>query len=174
MNRLELIKMIHVAKANTRECSFCGKVTVEGACPECREYTMPLSEPRYRRILRDLTGKESTKFMADDELEKVYSLFKEAGFSPLVRGEDEVAREYYKSRKKTIGVILSLAKKNLGQSWEERLEGFVFSKTGKKKLYELDDNQLRQVVGWLRRSENGQARETELTVEYNNKEDTDV
>lgn len=150
--RKKLIKLIHIAKSNVMECCFCGRLSIHGACPVCLEYTVPLSDERYRQILKDVTGKESTRFMDEDELQKVYSVFTAAGFAPIDKKElDSVERAYQDGRRKTIGVALRLAKQTLGSDWENRLEGFVFSKTEKKKLYQLDDNQLRMVVGWLRR-----------------------
>jgi len=140
MPRNDKIALIHIAKAKANVCAN-GSITFN----ICENQTK-LSDEQYRNLLKDITGKHSCSTMTDDDLDKVVKFFQCAGFVKKV----EVSQEL-KARQKTIGVILFLARKVLGDNYESRLESFLFKKTGEFKLYKLDDKQLRQVVGWLRR-----------------------
>ena len=99
------IKLIHVARRATFECPVCGRISCLGrdsptVCSSCKSMMVALGSVSYRGVLRTLTGKESTKDMDEDELEKVYTFFCQAGFCPT-RGADAVEREYETGRRKT-------------------------------------------------------------------------
>lgn len=168
------IKLIHVARRATFECPVCGRISCLGrdsptVCSSCKSMMVALGSTSYRGVLRTLTGKESTKDMDEDELEKVYTFFRQAGFCPT-RGADAVEREYETGRRKTVGVILSTARKVLGSGWQKRLNAFVASQNGgKTDLYKLSDAQQRQVIGWLRREAKSQAKRKLSNIEEMNK-----
>ena len=139
--------MIHVARGLARVCPDCEKVLYKKVCSDCGEETVSLSDDRYRKILESF-GSSSCRFMADEDLEKVYSFFLHAGFKPRpdpVKGHD-------RARRRTAAIVISEAKKLFGEElWESRLTGFVRKAIGKPTLRECDDKELRKALGWLRR-----------------------
>ena len=50
-----------------------------------------------------------------------------------------------------VQIIKREAERTLGDGWADRLDGFVDKVVGRQSLYSLDDKELRQVIGWLRR-----------------------
>ncbi len=153
MDRKKLTAMIHIARANAVICPKCGHIQFsETTCTTCRSAAMAMTDSEYRRYLKRITGKESARFMDDTELDKVYQFFCLAGFRPKPRNPDPIKEEHKISRKKTMGIILNLAREQLSGDWEKRLEGFIKEKTqGKTRLYQCTDTELRQIIGWLRR-----------------------
>lgn len=142
MTRNELIALIHIAKNQMRICGDCNTLTTNMVC--CEGETGKFTQPDYRLLLKQITAKESTRFMNMAELEKVYSLFKKAGFEPKLT-------PYKAGRKRTINIILSMAGAKLGPDWDTRLKAFTKAKTGKELLYKCSDKELRMIIGWLRR-----------------------
>lgn len=168
MKKRDYIKLIHIARNITFRCPACGKLISKDVssipvCSDCAISMVPMTDEDYRKLLLSLTGKESAKFLDEEELEKVYMLFKSCGFNVRTKANmDLVEQEYQDGRKKTIGIILSEAKRTLGPSWKHRLDKFVASKNnGETVLYRLPDNQLRQVLGWIRR--NAKAAKSDFT-----------
>lgn len=159
MTRKDYIKLIHIARNMTFRCPACGKLiskemNISPVCNDCGLTLEPLSDADYRKLLSNITGKESSKFLADEELEKVYQLFISCGFRPRTESRiDQIEHDYQEGRRKTISIILSEARRTLGPSWQYRLEKFIASKNnGQTMLYKLPDNQLRQILGWVRRN----------------------
>ena len=147
MDRIKLIRMIHIAKDSARLCPGCGKVLFRPKCPDCGKKTDQLDDSRYRRILESF-GSSSCRFMAEPELEKVYSFFIQAGFKP--RGDP--AKEHEISRRRTIAITIAEAKTLFGEDlWEKRLMGFIEKTIGKQSLRACDDKELRKAIGWIRR-----------------------
>lgn len=160
MTRKEYIQLIHIARSKAVTCPACHKIRCRdqdngpAVCSDCGIDMEPMDEDQYRRILSTVTGKTSSKDMDEEELAKVWQVFTTAGFKPRTGSSiDQVRADWKEGRRKTIGVIMSEAKRTLGPSWEHRLEKFVASKNnGETRLYKLSDASLRQVIGWLRRS----------------------
>lgn len=160
MTKKEYIQMIHIARSKAVVCPACGKIRCsdEGkaptVCGDCGIDMEPMTDAKYRSILLAITGKDSSKSLDEDGLEKVWQVFTTAGFKPRTGSSiDQVKVDWNAGRRKTIGVIMSEAKRTLGPSWEYRLEKFVASKNdGETRLYRLSDAALRQVIGWIRRS----------------------
>ena len=165
MDRNKLTKLIHIAKNNARVCPDCGKVLFRPKCPDCGKKTVQLDEARYRRIMESF-GSSSCRFMAEPELEKVYSFFIQAGFKP--RGDP--AKEHEVSRRRTIAITIAEAKALFGDDiWEKRLIGFVEKTIGKQSLSACDDKELRKAIGWIRRYRKYlERREEEKTDEEGN------
>ncbi len=143
----QLIAMIHIAKSATKVCPNCNSYVIENkTCPNCCSHNLqPLDKAKYRELLKSLTAVESTKFMDHREKEKVYHFFIELGFKPKIS-------PYQAGRRRTIGIILNMAKERLGTSWDARLRGFTKSKTGHEELRKCSDQELRMIIGWLRRT----------------------
>ena len=147
MERRQLIRLIHIARDAARACPACGKVLYRKRCDDCCADTVKLDEERYRKIL-DSFGSCSCRFMAEPELEKVYSFFLHAGFKP----RPDPLKGHEQARRKTIAIVMSEARALFGEkSWESRLLGFVRKAIGKQDLRSCDDMELRKALGWLRR-----------------------
>ena len=147
MDRIKLTRMIHIAKDSARLCPECGKVLFRPECPDCGKKTLQLDDGRYRHILENF-GASSCRFMAEPELEKVYSFFLQAGFRP----REDPGRHHEASKRRTIGILISEAKDLFGEDlWEKRLVGFVGKTMGRKSLWACNDKELRKALGWIRR-----------------------
>lgn len=147
MERNQLIAIIHVARNNARECPSCGALAYQYACPSCGTPMIKLRDERYREILEKF-GARSCSNLMNPELEKVYELFKRAGFVPK---EDPVKARHERGRKQTIAIIQQAAWRLFADEWQKRVNGFIKKTCNKDSLWKLDDKELRQVIGWLNR-----------------------
>jgi phage gp16-like protein len=111
----------------------------------------PISEMRYRNSLEQLTGKRSCSELTEEQLQKVYNLFKSIGFK-TVQTRFDPAREQSRALRNIRASITDRAPDILGSSWERRLQGFI-RKMGKEDLSFCDHNELRKVQGFLSREE---------------------
>jgi len=151
MRRNQLIQLIHIALNKTKVCSKCQRLFFEEKCPECDSvFFTDFTEDSYRNLLKTLTGKTSSKDLSEDELEKVYSVFKEAGFKPE-SNKPQILKEIDNGNKGTIKIIYGRGKQVLGPSYESRIEGFVKMKFNNKSIYNLTKKELRTVIGWINR-----------------------
>ena len=160
MERKAIIREIHIRKQVASECVCCKSVYFGIGCPACGStLSRELSEDRYRIFLAEITGKRSCSDMSMEELSAVISQMDKVGWPEYAELE---RRNHRESRKRTIGIIIASAKNALGESWEERLCGFMAAKIGKERLWSCTDNELRMLIGWLRRTERfGKRKNTE-------------
>lgn len=147
MERDRLIALIHIAKSSARVCPGCSKVIYRKECPDCGIPTQKMDNQRYRKVLESF-GASSCRFMEDQDLEKVYRFFIQAGFVP--RTDPGKAYAYGLGRSRAVAI--SEARKLFGdEMWEKRLTGFIRKTIGKQNLWECDDKELRKAIGWIRR-----------------------
>lgn len=150
MSRSQMISKIHEMKSKARRCSKCGRLHYRPICPQCLSPEWRLmDEGEYRSILARLTGKLSCSVLDDEDLQRVLDEFKSYGWLDVRQGRISMA----KARKKLIAIIFSEGKKVFGETEAKaRIEGFVEKKTGNKYLTNCSEEQLRMVIGWIRRT----------------------
>lgn len=147
-SRTRLIGQIHGMRNRAMVCRDCGRITFSFPCTcGCSEGRKLLDE-EYRACLRMWTGKGSCSQMDEEELMMAKTGFEDMGWATFWKAQKERHR---KTRAKTVAIIKKEAEKTLGASWADRLDGFVDRVCHRNSIYELDDNGLRQVIGWLRR-----------------------
>ncbi|MGD1818238.1 MAG: phage protein GemA/Gp16 family protein [Pleomorphochaeta sp.] len=151
MKREKLIQLIHVASKNAKKCAKCKRLFYEGSCPSCDSMIyIQFSREEYTNLLQTITGKKSCKDLQDFELEKVYEVFRKAGFVP-VSNKPEIIKEIDKGNRGTIHMIFERGKEVLGPAYKKRIYGFVRIKYKGKPLNNLSKNELRAVIGWINR-----------------------
>ena len=150
MSRSQMISKIHEMKSKLRRCSGCGRWHYKPICPECLSPEWRLMDDvEYRTILAKLTGKLSCSVLDDEDLQRVFDEFRSYGWLNVRQGRISMA----KARKKLIAIIFSEGKKVFGETEAKaRIEGFVEKKTGNKYLTNCSEEQLRMVIGWIRRT----------------------
>lgn len=151
MGRKETIGKIHEMKSKIRVCANCGRMHYKPICPKCLSPSWHLMDDgEYRTVLCRLTGNLSCSMLDDESLQRVYDEFRSYGWVDIREGRISLA----KAKKKLISVIFSEGKKLFGENeYKARIEGFVEKKTGSKYLSSCSEDQLRMVIGWIRRSE---------------------
>ena len=157
--RRKLISLIHRQKAKATVCDSCGRISFSKDCLDCRSSTHQMSDEEYRQFLKLYAGKASCSQMDEMELRMVFTAFDELGW-----------REYWKHQKashmrrqtQTIQLIKREAERILGDSWVDRLQGFIDKVIGKSSIYVLNDMELRNVIGWLRRLKKSEERKTKI------------
>ena len=157
--RRKLISLIHRQKAKATVCDSCSRISFSKDCPDCRSSTHLMSDEEYRQFLKLYAGKASCSQMDEMELRMVVNAFDELGW-----------REYWKRQKashmrrqtQTIHLIKREAERVLGDSWVDRLQGFIDKVSGKSSIYVLNDMELRNVIGWLRRLKKSEERKTKI------------
>lgn len=150
MSRSQMISKIHEMKSKARRCSKCGRLHYRPICPQCLSSDWrKMDDGEYRSILARLTGKLSCSVLDDEDLQRVLDEFKSYGWLDVRQGRISMAR----ARKKLIAIIFSEGKKVFGETEaKSRIEGFVEKKTGNKYLTNCSEEQLRMVIGWIRRT----------------------
>lgn len=153
MEKNQLIKLIHVAKNQAKECQSCSRIFFGDKCTKCRNDSfIKLRDERYRRILQMITGKTSCSKMNIDDLEKVYVLFYNAGFRPHLKGNaSKIKEDIHKGDMGTIKTIYGRGKAVLGPSYKSRIEGFARLKFEETNLHKLETKELRTIIGWINR-----------------------
>ena len=121
-NRSRLIAMIHTMKTTAR-----------------------LSEDEYRLILSGATGKESCK---DCSMKELFAVFDDMNIVLQKKGEKKFFFKWEHQQSTMQDAVIARAKKVLGESWEERLKGFL-QKLNKTSVYKCTDNEVRQIMGWI-------------------------
>ena len=106
MNRKDYTRLIHIARNQCTRCPACGKLRCReeddgvAVCGDCGIAMEPLSEDRYRQLLRTVAGADSCRFLDEAGLEKVYALFTSCGFRPRTGGGvDRVERDWQEGRR---------------------------------------------------------------------------
>lgn len=146
--RKKLIGLIHQQKAKAKVCDICKKVFFSDKCPDCQAGGHRIRDEEYRSFLQLYAGKTSCSQMDEIELKMVATAFDDLGYRGYWKRRSE---EHRRRQTQTIHIIKKEAARVLGEFWADRLDGFVDKVIKKDSLYELDDNELRQVIGWLRR-----------------------
>ena len=151
MERGKLIGIIHQRKAKAMVCDSCGRIYFGSRCPQCHTDGHRIRDEEYRAALTYWTGKPSCSQMDEIELRMVLTALDDAGYQGYWEGRK---KDHQKHQIKTIQIIKREASRVLGDNWAERLEAFIDKVVGKPSIYSLDDRELRQVIGWLRRLKN--------------------
>lgn len=149
MERGKLIGIIHQQKAKALVCDSCGNVFFStDRCPKCLALGHRIRDEEYRSFLELWSGKRSCSQMDETELQMVANAFDEAGYESYWKKRKA---QHNRRRAQMVQIIKREAERTLGDGWADRLDGFVDKVVGKQSLYSLDDKELRQVIGWLRR-----------------------
>lgn len=143
---------IHIAKAKALICDRHGLFFARsGCCPRCGAIGGSLPDYLYRQILLAAGGFDSCRHMDEKDLEAVMRLFDDAGFARAWPHETpQTAID--KANKALIRRIFQLGWIVFGKGYAERISGFVRKCIGKESIYGCDQNELRKVVGWIRRA----------------------
>lgn len=157
--RVKLIGLIHRQKAKAMVCDSCGRIFFSEACPDCRKNAHRMKDEEYRSFLMFHAGKASCSQMDELEMKMIVTAFDDAGWKDYWKRQKA---SYMKRRTQTIQIIKREAERVLGDSWAERLQGFIDKVIGKSSIYMLDETELRNVIGWLRRLKKSEARKTKI------------
>lgn len=160
--RKALMGQVHVRKAKARVCDKCGRITYTLPCQCGSREAHRLRDDEYRECLRMWTGKSSCTQMDEDELRMARSGFDDCGWAAYWKAQGDAHR---RRRLATIALIKKEAERKLGDRWADRLDGFIDRVCGADGIYALDDNGLRQVIGWLRRLKTDEAKGTTINQE---------
>lgn len=117
-----------------------------------------LSDDEYRLIIAGATGKESCSVC---DMKELYSVFHDMNAVLENKGH----RPFYfhkvnnsNTKPSVKDAVVSRCKKLFGDNWNDRLQGFL-NRMGKKSLFNCNDKEVRQIMGWLstleRKQKNG-------------------
>lgn len=150
MGRREIISNIHEMKSKVKVCLNCGRRHYKPICPVCLSPSWrKMEDDEYRALLVQKTGRMSCSDLDEEDLQIIKDEFRAYGWVDIREGRISMA----KARKKLIAVIFSEGKKVFGETEAKaRIEGFLEKKTGNKYLSSCSEDQLRMVIGWIRRS----------------------
>lgn len=115
-----------------------------------------LTEEEYRKLLKELTGKESCKYMNENELDLVLQAFYLLGWQP--KQKLDFAGVNF-DKKGMCMAIENLAEEVLGWGWKKRLKGYVKKKFGVDSIYWCNIYQLFKIFAFLRAIERQQQEE---------------
>ena len=162
--RRRLVGIVHQQRARAVVCDLCGSIHFQDVCPNCRGHGHGMTDEEYREFLRVQVGKRSCSQMDKVELQMVVNAFDETGWSEYWRRQRAA---HTRRRTQTIQLIKREAERVLGGSWGDRLQGFIDKVIGASSIYALDDRELRQVIGWLRRLKKHDAAKDRIESEEN-------
>lgn len=149
---MALIARIHIAKAKALNCEKHGLFfSKSGCCPKCGELGGSLPDYLYRQILLATGGYDSCRHMDEKDLEAVMGFMDEAGFSKAWPHETP-KKAMEKANEVLIRRIFQLGWIVFGKGYAERINGFVKKCIEKESIYGCDQNELRKIVGWIRRA----------------------
>lgn len=151
MGRREKLIHVHQMKAKLRVCLGCGRWHYKDVCPAClSESWRAIEDDEYRNMLESLTGKRSCAEMDAAELQRIEFKFQNCGWVDTGQASHFVTM----AKRRLIGVIFTEGQRAFGpDACKARIEGFLESKTGNRKLIKASDEELRMVIGWLRRAQ---------------------
>lgn len=150
MGRREKIIHIHQMKAKLHKCLSCGCYHYKDICTKCASPSwITIEDDEYREILTSLTGKSSCSDMDEFELQRIEFKFQSFGWVDTSQGRYAMTA----ARRRLIAIIFTEAQMIFGdEKHKARIEGFVEKKTGNKRLDHCSEDQLRMVIGWIRRA----------------------
>lgn len=152
--RNTLIKLIHIAKAKARTCN-CGRLSFEPVCPQCGKPTQRIPDFWYRSILESMGGADTCSMIDTEGLQKVMDTFDKAGFSSLSKPKPQKRTEAQQ-----LYIVRREASKLLGEHWEDRLNGYVWKKFGRDSYSDCAYEEIRDVIGFVRRTAKYESRRT--------------
>lgn len=148
MDRDKMIKIIHVWSGRLQICLGCNEFFTGVICTCGNQFYRKATEDDYRRFLTQITGKSSCALMTDQELQLVFKEMIEIGCD----NHKEDRKKAVNARKKLRYIIRVEATKLFDGYAQVRVDGFCEKVIGKP-LPMLNDQDLRRVIGWLRRTE---------------------
>lgn len=114
-----------------------------------------LTNEEYRLILSGATGKQSC---SDCSIQELFAVHKDLNAVLIKQGKKGFVffRNPMPKGKSTIQeAVISRAKKVLGDTWKERLEGFL-QKINRTSLRSCTEKEIRQIMGWISTVERSQ------------------
>lgn len=109
---------------------------------------LELTEEEYRTLLREVTGKDSCKYMKVEELDKVLQVLYLFGFV----GKKKLNWNSLHFHKDGVCFHLeNLARLVMGTAWKKRLQAYIKKRFGVDSIHFLNFSQLCSVFAFLRR-----------------------
>lgn len=123
--RARLIGMIHIQKSAAK-----------------------LTDEEYRALVTGATEKQSC---SECSIQELFAIHRDLNAVLIKQGQKGFT--FYRNSKPKGGAtiqdaVIARAKKVLGESWEERLKGFL-QKLNKTSVYKCTDKEVRQIMGWI-------------------------
>ena len=148
-NRKRMIADIHFIASRMQVCLKCDQIFF-GVCCLCgNKYYRKATEADYRGFLHDVTGKRSCADMSNEELFAVLAEMEKRGWLEYTKEERKRSTEV---RNKMRHIIRQEATRLFRGYAQIMVDGFCEKVIGKP-LSRLNEQELRRVIGWLRRYE---------------------
>lgn len=107
-----------------------------------------LTDEEYRAIIAGSTGRESCVYCSIQELLAIHRDLNAVLIKQGKKGFTFYSKQRPSGKSSIQDAVIARAKKVLGESWEERLKGFL-QKLNKTSVYKCTDKEVRQIMGWI-------------------------